>query len=157
MTMASRSTGPLQRLSLQRALGLGFLCVTVFAGYARAQAVPAVPEPVDKVDQVDKPEAAPKAEVTAQAEPPAKTEPPPKAQPPAKSKAQKAGKGAAKSRGAKKRTKRAPMTMDPGAKWACNNTTVTLKPVWRGEEKLTFNFNIRNEGTADLRIKARGG
>ncbi len=47
--------------------------------------------------------------------------------------------------------------MDPNAKWACANSTVTLEPVWRGDKKLTFEFDILNEGTADLKIKARGG
>jgi hypothetical protein len=47
--------------------------------------------------------------------------------------------------------------MDAGAKWACDQQTLSVAPVWRGAEDLTFNFDIRNEGTADLRIKARGG
>jgi len=48
-------------------------------------------------------------------------------------------------------------TTNPRPKWACNQQTVTAKPVWRGEKSLTFAFNIRNEGTADLQIKATGG
>jgi hypothetical protein len=47
--------------------------------------------------------------------------------------------------------------MNPNAKWACDNQTVTLEPVWRGNKPLTFAFNIRNEGTEDLKIRARGG
>ena len=78
ITMASRSTVPIQGLNWQRLLGLGFLCVAVFVGNAWAQEAPAAPEPVDKAEQVDKPEATPKAEVPPQAEPPAKTEPPPR-------------------------------------------------------------------------------
>jgi len=46
---------------------------------------------------------------------------------------------------------------DPNAKWACEAPTQTEKPVWRGDKKLTFTFHIRNEGTADLRIRAKGG
>lgn len=46
---------------------------------------------------------------------------------------------------------------DPNAKWACEETTVELPPVWAGKPKLTFDFNIRNEGTADLKIRAKGG
>ena len=46
---------------------------------------------------------------------------------------------------------------DPNAKWACEAPTQTQKPVWRGDKKLTFTFHIRNEGTADLQIKAKGG
>ena len=47
--------------------------------------------------------------------------------------------------------------MDPNAKWVCDEPTVSVDSVWRGDKKLTFNFHIRNEGTADLRMKARGG
>jgi hypothetical protein len=47
--------------------------------------------------------------------------------------------------------------MDPNAKWACDKTVVELEPVWRGKDRLTFPFDIRNEGTADLRFRARGG
>lgn len=46
---------------------------------------------------------------------------------------------------------------DPNAKWACEAPAQTQKPVWRGDKKLTFTFHIRNEGTADLQIKAKGG
>ena len=47
--------------------------------------------------------------------------------------------------------------MDDNAKWACDKTIVTLPPVWRADKKLTFRFDIRNDGTADLKIKAKGG
>lgn len=48
--------------------------------------------------------------------------------------------------------------MNPDAKWACDNAICTLEPIWRAEyTKLTFNFAIRNVGTADLIIKAQGG
>jgi hypothetical protein len=43
-----------------------------------------------------------------------------------------------------------------GPRWACDNTTVTIDPVWRGQ-RLVFRFDIRNEGDEDLRISARGG
>lgn len=56
-----------------------------------------------------------------------------------------------------RRAKRSTFEMDPNAKWACDQTKVTLAPVWRGDQKLTFRFDIRNEGTADLKIKAKGG
>lgn len=46
---------------------------------------------------------------------------------------------------------------DPNAKWACDKTEVVLAPVWRGSKSLTFSFDIRNEGTADLHIRAKGG
>ena len=47
--------------------------------------------------------------------------------------------------------------MNPDAKWACDQQTVVLNPVWRGQERLSFTFLIRNEGTADLQIRAKGG
>lgn len=50
----------------------------------------------------------------------------------------------------------APKT-DPRPKWVCDQQTATAEPVWRGQSSLTFSFNIRNEGTADLKINARGG
>lgn len=45
----------------------------------------------------------------------------------------------------------------PQPKWACDQQTATAEPVWRGAKNLTFAFDIRNQGTADLNIKARGG
>lgn len=47
--------------------------------------------------------------------------------------------------------------MNPDAKLVCENRVVTLDPVWRNGKNLTFPFEIRNGGTADLRIKAKGG
>ena len=47
--------------------------------------------------------------------------------------------------------------MDPNAKWVCDKPEVALDPIWRGNQQLTFSFDIRNEGTAPLRIKAKGG
>ena len=47
--------------------------------------------------------------------------------------------------------------MNPKAKWACDKQTVTQGPTWRGAKSLTFEFDIRNDGTEDLRILAKGG
>ena len=56
------------------------------------------------------------------------------------------------------RTPRSEYPPDPNAKWACDQSEVVLDPVWRqGDLKLTFSFTIRNKGTADLKIKAKGG
>lgn len=44
----------------------------------------------------------------------------------------------------------------PGPRWACDKPSITLDPVWRGEP-LVYNFNFRNDGTEDLRVKLRGG
>lgn len=49
------------------------------------------------------------------------------------------------------------MQMNPDAKWACDKTTVTKEPVWRGPKGVSFEFDIRNEGTAPLQIRAKGG
>ncbi len=76
----------------------------------------------------------------------------PKVDPDRKSKADAARRAAAKKRKSKRK-----FQMNPDAKWACDQQTATLEPVWRGETTLTFPFLIRNEGTADLRIRAKGG
>jgi len=47
--------------------------------------------------------------------------------------------------------------MDPNAKFFCENRVTTLDPIWRNGKDLTFPFKIRNDGTADLQIKAKGG
>ena len=47
--------------------------------------------------------------------------------------------------------------MDPNAKWSCDKTEVKLAPVWRGQKSLNFDFEIKNTGTSDLRIRAKGG
>ena len=41
-------------------------------------------------------------------------------------------------------------------RWVCPNANVTIDPLWRGEQ-IACSFVIRNEGTADLDIKAKGG
>ena len=75
-----------------------------------------------------------------------------KPDPKARAKANAARRAAAKKRKAKSRLK-----LNPDAKWFCEQQTATLEPVWRGESTLTFPFLIRNDGTADLRIRAKGG
>lgn len=40
--------------------------------------------------------------------------------------------------------------------WSCPEATVTVEPVWYGQQ-IECPFTIRNEGTANLTIKARGG
>jgi hypothetical protein len=49
-----------------------------------------------------------------------------------------------------------PATEQPVAKYACEQDTVTPEPVWVGK-KIQATWTIRNEGTADLRIKLKGG
>jgi hypothetical protein len=56
------------------------------------------------------------------------------------------------------RTPRSEYPPDPNAKWACDKTEVVLDPIWRkANATLSFDFTIRNEGTADLKINAKGG
>lgn len=57
----------------------------------------------------------------------------------------------------RKKSSRRPMQMDENAKWACENTTITLEPIWRGPKGIECSFDIRNDGTAPLHIQARGG
>ena len=57
----------------------------------------------------------------------------------------------------KKRKAKTNFKLNPDAKWNCDQPTAMLDPVWRGEKTLTFPFLIRNNGTADLLIRAKGG
>lgn len=41
-------------------------------------------------------------------------------------------------------------------RWVCAESNLTTDPVWSGQQ-IECAFMIRNEGTADLKIKARGG
>lgn len=41
-------------------------------------------------------------------------------------------------------------------KWSCEKTTVTIEPVWQGKQ-IECPFILKNEGDADLHIKASGG
>lgn len=76
----------------------------------------------------------------------------------AKAKADRAAKAKAKRAAAAKKRKGKPkLEMNPDAKWACDQQAAMLEPVWRSDETLVFPFLIRNEGTADLLIRAKGG
>lgn len=120
-------------------LGIGFLCMAVLAAFTLAQPKPADPKP--KTDPVVKPKAKPDAAPKQSPKDAPGAKPAPKARP---------GRGRG-SRGG------AGFAMNPDAKWACDKQTMTLEPVWRGDKPVTFSFDIRNEGTANLKIKARGG
>ena len=119
------------------ALGISLLCVAVFAGYAWAQGKPKDSEPKSKTEPPVKVKPAPKSKGAPAVKPDSKPKPP----------------RPVTSRSRAKST----FTMDPNAKWACDQQTAALEPVWRSDKSLTFTFNIRNEGTADLKIKAKGG
>lgn len=45
---------------------------------------------------------------------------------------------------------------NPNAKYSCPESVVELPPVWSGEP-LIFTFKIKNTGTEDLHIRAKGG
>jgi hypothetical protein len=62
-----------------------------------------------------------------------------------------------KPRSTSRSRKKPSFKTDPNAKWICEQTVCRVDPVWRGNQKLTFDFYIRNDGTADLRMKAKGG
>ncbi len=102
------------------------------------------PKSLDKSKSLDKPKSLDKSKPGEKRQP--------KVKPDRKSKAD-----AARQAAAKKRKSRSKFQMNPNAKWACDQQIVLLEPVWRGAKTLTFPFSIRNEGTADLRIRAKGG
>ncbi len=85
---------------------------------------------------------------------PAETKP----QPDAKKGSSKAKLDKAAGRAARaKRKGRKQIVMDKNAMWVCENTTVTLEPIWRSTKAIECSFDIRNDGTAPLQIQARGG
>ena len=118
-----------------RALVLCAACVAALAGYALSETAAPSSQPEAKPETLSATEvkggAAPKAEI----------------EPASEAKGTVSGQGTGDSE---------PTAM-PEPKWACDRQTVTAEPVWRGEKSLTFTFDIRNEGTADLRINAGGG
>ena len=44
----------------------------------------------------------------------------------------------------------------PSPRWVCLEPNLVTDPVWSGQQ-IECAFMIRNDGTADLKIKARGG
>lgn len=40
--------------------------------------------------------------------------------------------------------------------WACSQQSIELEPVWAGEP-ISCTFTVRNEGTAELKIRTKGG
>ncbi len=148
--------------ALRRPAWVAVLCLALGASYALAQTNPqgSEPKPKDAPKATPKTEPGAKPETTPKAEPEAKPEVTPKAAPKPKRKARPkpAAKGKAKAKGGcgKDKRKDGSLGQDPNASWVCEQQTVTLDPVWQGK-KLVFAFEIRNEGTADRKINARGG
>lgn len=133
-------------LGLSMVSGVAFVCVAVFTAWAWAQQPPPEAETPSP------------SERQAEAKPAPTTDPPrAEAAPEAEPTTQPAPKAKAKAKPEKKRGRTPPFKMDPNAKWACDKMTAAHEPVWRGDKNLTFWFEIRNEGTADLKIKAKGG
>lgn len=153
MRRTSTPTTCSQCPGLMYAVGLSFLCLALFAGYARAQAPPADAEPKGNTQNTGEVKSKGQAEGAAEVNTKAQADPKDRPEAQLKRKA----KSKAGQQAFKKGTKRIQFEMDPNAKWACDQQTVTLEPVWREDKKLKFAFHIRNEGTADLKIKARGG
>ncbi len=114
---------------------------------------PPAPKSPSKSDSAVKPETDPPTTKKIKAEVKPKAPANLKARAKLKARSQASRQAAAK----KKRKTSTSFTMNPDAKWACDLQTVKLEPVWRGDKTLTFTFFVRNEGTADLQIKARGG
>ncbi len=128
-------------------VGVAVLCALVAVGQAQGQEQ----SPAAK----SKPGVKAKPTVSTKATPTAKGESPlnPKASRVAKP-------GVKGPRAAAKKPKRkggVKFDMNPDAKWACDVLSVTRDPVWKKSKSLTFDFKIRNEGTADLKIAGKGG
>ncbi len=149
------STPPRWRRLALCVVGCGLLAAAPRAlAQASPEAAKASPQPASAADD--------------QAEP-AKTEPDPqakekatpakrendKAKPrprrPVRTRATRGARGAARARGRQ-------LTPDENAKWSCDTLHATAEPIWRSSGKsVDFVFNIKNEGTADLHIRAKGG
>ena len=136
------------------ALAMSWLCLAVMTASAGAE--PAfsrgAPEakPTPKVKPTPKAKPAPGGDSV----PKAKSAPAAKADGKANPKSRASG----SQRPTRSKRRASPkLQKDPNAKWVCAQPTVDLGQVWRGKRALTFSFDIHNEGTADLRIKARGG
>lgn len=158
MQEASRRRTPGWGLRLTCLVGLVFLCRADGAGYACAQSAPHDPATKVKLDgesgngadvrQASGLEANASPLPRAKNSPRVLAKPKPRTVPTLEKRT---------TPNARKRPPISKFTMNPNAKWACDKETVALDPVWRGNQQLTFGFDIRNEGTADLQIKAKGG
>jgi len=149
-----RGSGP----GAKRVLGIGSLCTLILCGYALAQKQPPAKSSADHKAEAQTPAKAEtrsgansdtKAGSDARPAPRRSTITVPKTE--ARGKARQAPPRRAPARGASN------WKMDPDAKLVCETRTVTLDPLWRNGKDLTFPFKIRNDGTADLRIQAKGG
>lgn len=143
------------------ALGVGSLCTLILCGYALGQEQPAAEsnaghkpkrQMTTKAEPRSEADTATKAGPNARAKPGRSTVTPPKA-----GATDKRGQASARRTPVSPRRGASSFKMDPNAKFVCENRTVTLDPAWRNGKDLTFPFSIRNDGTADLKIQAKGG
>lgn len=136
---------------LWRAGWMPALCVALMASCALAQQAPPKKAPTNSTKQrspkaannSEKPKATGKAQTTSKTKVAGKE----------KKKAGSKGCGASKP---KKKGAHLPIVPNPDAKWSCDKKTVDVGDVW-ADNSMEFVFTIKNEGTADLRFKARGG
>lgn len=156
MQEASRRRTPGWGLRLTCLLGVTFLGQGDGAGYACAQSAPRIPATKVKLEDESRHAAdvrqASGLEAKASPAPRARNRPAALVKPGTQSDPKKRTKP-----DARKHLFKSKFAMNPDAKWACDKDTVSLDPVWRGNQQLTFGFDIRNEGTAILQIKAKGG
>ncbi len=141
----------LRRLSGRQfvlSLTVSLFYLAAYSGSALAQTSPQAAGTKPKAEATATPSPTPTAEAEPKATPEAKVQP---------KKATPAPRAKKKAPAPRRRANSSDFQPDPKAKWSCKETTVTRDPVWRGEQKLTFNFFIVNEGEGDLRIRAKGG
>lgn len=146
MGISSKRKNPQRSYIFGRFAWTAVLCVAFVTSYALAQTQPPTTKPA--VESKTEPKAEPKAK--------------PKTKPKLKPKTAGNAKDALKKRDksgcgtSKKKRGKTGLGKDPNANWACDETTVTIPKIWQGKP-LTCSFKIRNEGTADLKIRAKGG
>ena len=154
MRSVSTRRFPGASLSFLGTLGLSCLCAAAMVGLVKAQPVPV--EGAAKAAPAPQEPSSPQAEAAGKNETPPQGEPAPRAKRGAKRKPDKRLRDP-RWVSKKKRRARPKLRMDPNAKWICEHPVVDLGNVWSGQRKLTFGFDIRNEGTADLKVRAQGG
>ena len=127
-----------------------FLCVALWGAHALGQSQPTTKPPAAK------PHSAPGLESSPEISPAPKDQTPPKGRVAPRGKTTPKRKFSPVKSG-RRNLRKPKFQMNPNAKWACDKQTVTLPPTWRGPQSLTFEFDIRNEGTEVLKIQAKGG
>ena len=143
--------------------GISLACAALLAGYSPAHAQ--VLDPVPKEKPKAEPEVGPQPDPNARRRTPTrrrpKTKPVRRATASAEERKARGGLQSTtvgRSVGSKRRRPaKTAFKADPNAKWVCDKQTVVHESIWRGRRTLTYEFFIKNEGTADLRIKATGG